>query len=747
MSKPGLLSASRPTGLVTLSFGGFAFWWFVILVVHLIACLFNVCYAKFYWVFGDTFLSYSLEAYKIGMGRDNFRSIPFTHAALAVVHGVPVLFMVLGFIRQRSLVFYPWSDPLNKHVKAVRKAVKNHVAEMKTQTRYRESSSVRRSTMLMLRRATKAIVNKHSVVGVKGRYFYVVFVFREAIETAFQTVQAIRMSQYLSRAYLNRFYTCLLVINCWSSVLVHSRAFGQDSARRRFVAIVCDCALDLMSAVGVSSMIVLSYAGQYDIELGSFGFELLQDDAWIARMLSEARLVVVTSWSDLIGRAVFSLGVLAATYNMKELLAWTPRRGQRIVSMHNIGPDTEPLRLVGSLRLQVIDKRSHPGKLQKNSVLNSREDADLVPQHTKVVSGLPCTERVLLRAMHIALFALGVSMIILHVQASLKTPLVECTPKVKPMAGAHPACFAVEFDCHKLGISGTKADVEAEWSKFDHSTVVKLHIMHCSALEMPELLQEFRQLREFWIYNSTITTWSASAAITNSHYPDLAVFSLVRSNVTDGLLPLGLQSSDFPLQLTQIYFCKTNLQTLPDDLDLKWNAGSNIYVEASELTAVPQSLARLRPLYLSLAGNPIIELPAELFESSSIQYLVLSSTNVRELPRGVMLEAPLVPAFFDFADTQIAFFWAWIDPFVESMLGTSPRIAAGGTPYCSDLEGIFSGAATDFSAPFKPQQSRLLMNSSTENWEILLQAVDCSQRASLTQFPLEYWDALYGMSV
>lgn len=112
-------------------------------------------------------------------------------------------------------------------------------------------------------------------------------------------------------------------------------------------------------------MIVLSYAGQYDIELGSFGFELLQDDAWIARMLSEARLVVVTSWSDLIGRAVFSLGVLAATYNMKELLAWTPRRGQRIVSMHNIGPDTEPLRLVGSLRLQVIDKRSHPGKLQK----------------------------------------------------------------------------------------------------------------------------------------------------------------------------------------------------------------------------------------------------------------------------------------------------------------------------------------------------------------------------------------------
>lgn len=205
-------------------------------------------------------------------------------------------------------------------------------------------------------------------------------------------------------------------------------------------------------------------------------------------------------------------------------------------------------------------------------------------------------------------------MIILHVQASLKTPLVECTPKVKPMAGAHPACFAVEFDCHKLGISGTKADVEAEWSKFDHSTVVKLHIMHCSALEMPELLQEFRQLR---VLDLQFDYYHLECVRCHNQFSLPRPRSVLPSpqQCHGRPPPTGTPVVRFPLQLTQIYFCKTNLQTLPDDLDLKWNAGSNIYVEASELTAVPQSLARLRPLYLSLAGNPIIELPAELLRA------------------------------------------------------------------------------------------------------------------------------------
>jgi hypothetical protein len=594
---------------------------------------------------------------------------------------------------------------------------------------------MRKSTVLMIRRATKAVADRRSVLGVKGRYFYVALICRELVETAFQTVQVFRMSKYLSRTLLNRSYAVLLAANCWSSVFVYSRLFGDDDARRRFAAIVCDCALDLMSAMGVSILIVLSYVDQYDVELGSFGFELLQDDAWIARMLSEARLVVVASWSDLVARVVFSLGIIASTYSMKELLRWSPRHDNRIA--HANGPGEDHLQRFGS-----VEPRGHENP---DGQLKQVPPLTLLQEHATA-----CTpkrvSRVILLVVHGAFFSLGAVVLVLHIQASLKDPLVECSPKVKPIAGALPACFAVEFNCYTLGIAGMREEVKIEWAKFDHTTVAKIHISHCSALEMPDILQEFDQLRELWVYNSTIRSWDANAAITNADHPSLAVFSLVRTNLTDGVLPLGLQSADFPLRLTQIYLCTTNLQTLPDDLDVKWRPGSNIYIEASNLAVVPPALVRLQPQYLSLAGNPFTELPPELFEKSSSQYLILSHSNVFELPRTVK-QPPTGPVFYDFADTNVAFFWSWIDPFVESTLGYSPRLAAGGTPYCSDLDKILTGVATHFSSPFQPDFSRRLMNASEGNWEVLRQAVDCSARPTSTQFPLDVWDAQYGVTL
>ncbi|EGZ19334.1 hypothetical protein PHYSODRAFT_495165 [Phytophthora sojae] len=312
------------------------------------------------------------------------------------------------------------------------------------------------------------------------------------------------------------------------------------------------------------------------------------------------------------------------------------------------------------------------------------------------------------------------------------------------MAGAQPACFAVEFNCYKVGISGTIDEVVAEWSRFDHTTVVKMHIVHCPALEVPEMFQEFTRLREIWVYNSTVRDWGPEASFTNSCHPHLTVLSLVRTNMTDMLLPLDFQDEDFPANLSLSYFCETNLRTLPDDLDEKWNLNSNIYIENSELTTVPLSLVRLQPYYLSLAGNPIRELPPELFETPEIQYLIVSSLNVEELPRNVT-QPPPRPAFYDFSHTNIAFFWSWMDLFVENARGIAPRIVANAIPYCSDLDKIFSGILADFSTPFQSEYSKLLMNASKTNWDFLRQAVDCTPRAASTQFPLEFWDNLYGM--
>lgn len=56
---------------------------------------------------------------------------------------------------------------------------------------------------------------------------------------------------------------------------------------------------------------------------------------------------------------------------------------------------------------------------------------------------------------------------------------------------------------------------------------------------------------------------------------------LARVNMTDGVLPLGFQSTDFPQNLNDIELCVTNLRSLPDDLDLKWHQHALIQIEYS----------------------------------------------------------------------------------------------------------------------------------------------------------------------
>jgi hypothetical protein len=104
-------------------------------------------------------------------------------------------------------------------------------------------------------------------------------------------------------------------------------------------------------------------------------------------------------------------------------------------------------------------------------------------------------------------------MLPLHVHASLQqSPPDECTPKVHPIAGSLPSCYSVEFDCHNLDMSGLREEVETEWARFDRRTAVKLRILHCRSLEVPDSFQDFVGLQESMIYNSTIASWEATAA-------------------------------------------------------------------------------------------------------------------------------------------------------------------------------------------------------------------------------------------
>ncbi|KAK1941227.1 hypothetical protein P3T76_007093 [Phytophthora citrophthora] len=716
---------------VKLSVYSYSFWWLAILAVHSLSCAYNACFAKFYWDFDATFLSYSLENYSIGMPRENFLTIAYVHVILALVHGLYVLHMVVKLI-QRCLV------SLSQFTRFGSKMTEQHPTSMLNVNEERTGSIVTRS----FTRVYMKLAHRRGFFGVNSEYFHSILIIREILETVLQTVQAVRMSKYLPHPRLNTFYVALLVVNCWSSVLLYSRLFSSGEAYRRFALVVCDCALDLMSTVGVTAMIVIGYADTYNIELAGFDYELLMDDNWIAQMLNEAQMILVASWADMAMRVIFSLGLIITTASMQELL--------------QIAPKNRQLKPVGlSDRLAMISPRVVPlvpyktrkmanplGLHGKKAALNVQAQKG----NKTVTEGLtrfPVGQN-LFRGVHLLFGLWGFAVILLHIQAITRSPLLECLPKVYPMAGALPSCFVVHFNCYDLGISGNLEEVAKEWRKFDRRTTVKLYILHCPSFVMPETFQDFIKLQEIEVYNSTIDDWGSDSAMTNTHHPRLVTVSVVRTMMTDNTLPLGFQPTDFPANLFEIFFCETNLQHIPDDIDFKWHVGTSVYVENSQLNAVPLALIRLQPYYVVLGGNPITEVPPNLFEISGLLYLVLSRTNISMLPRIIPYPTNSAP-FVDIRDTAVSFFWSWMDPLVKSMLELSPMILASGSTYCNELDRIMNGTSYNFSAPFQADLSILLMNSSEENWEFLHQAVDCSPPDYSTTFRLWESDKKYSM--
>ncbi|ETL50427.1 hypothetical protein L916_00334 [Phytophthora nicotianae] len=130
--------------------------------------------------------------------------------------------------------------------------------------------------------------------------------------------------------------------------------------------------------------------------------------------------------------------------------------------------------------------------------------------------------------------------------------------------------------------------------------------------------------------------------------------------MTGGLLPAGFQSPDFPPSLFDIEFCATNLRVMPDDLDLKWPRQGGIQFEYCHLTSFSSVFLRLEPKFLVLTGNPMTEVPADVFEIPGLRTLGLGQLNLNELPRNVMNPAAsLIAIFLD--GTNISYFWPWMD--------------------------------------------------------------------------------------
>ncbi|KAG7392137.1 Centrosomal protein of 41 kDa [Phytophthora boehmeriae] len=285
-----------------------------------------------------------------------------------------------------------------------------------------------------------------------------------------------------------------------------------------------------------------------------------------------------------------------------------------------------------------------------------------------------------------------------------------------------------------------KEEVNDKWGEFDSSTVVQLLIRHCPSLEVPDVFGEFRQLRGIKVYNTTINEWGESAAFTNTLHPGLAALYIVRVNVSDGLLPAGFQSTDFPQELYDIEICGSNLRELPDDLDTKWPPAAIIQVEYSQLKNIPSVLWRLEPYYLAVTGNPITEIPPEVFQVPGMLYLGISEMNIQELPCNVTALSPDLWYIF-MGETNISFFWSWVDELVTNRKGKPPPWLAERSTYCSDLEKLQNGSAEAFAVPMSPEYSQILTNSSKENLKVITKSVKCDISIEGLFYPITIEDS------
>lgn len=698
-------------GYVVLSQWAFALWWLALLSLHAGLAAYNALYALFYRSLEGTYLNTSLEFMSLGMPIPFHSKIVLAYSVIAACHGICLVMMICASMWHRSLRFWIEIPTLKQWQERTSRNMGKNT----------ESSKIR-----VLWKVFHKIFARDGILGVDSPYFHTVLLIQESIETLLQTAQAYRMSIVLPRSSVNRFYVVLLVLNCFAPLIIH-KIYKLGEPRKRLANIMCDCFLDLVVSVGIPVRIVLTYVGQYDTRLQGFPIEFWYDEVWVAHVQKEFQLVLVVSRADLFSRTVFSWGVLLASTHMKSLLAHSKSSSQVSSSRVLSNKSVKVAQAAGPTLLFVRHTTMRNTSIYEGSTL------------TTAVKGRPVLHRILTTQNAYYLFvAFGMTVLGFHIHAESRPSLSQCLLQVRPWGIDRPSCYLAELNCYHQDIQGLKNQVIDSWSAFDRETVAQLLVRHCPFFEMPPLIKDFTNLSGLKIYNSTIIEWASGAAFTNTHHPHLVTVYMVRVNFTDGVIPDGLLAQDFPPTLIDFEFVVTNLRDLPDSIDTIWPLGSSVYVEYGNLTSVPASLIRLQPYYMSLCGNPIRELPAELFETPNLLYLHVGSTLISELPRNVTAFSTSLYALY-ITNTNISSFWSWID---EMLSFPSTCILAAGTHYCTVLDQFLDSGDTDNfqTGALAPSELSNIMFPAKYS-DLIENHISCYDGYSAPFFPLDVEDS------
>jgi hypothetical protein len=667
--------------------------WLTFAGLHILVLLYFGASAYAYSILPQRPDARTLALYRIGMDSQHYSSIAIGCSIIAIVHAVLLMQMIIMSVMSQRFVF-TWSVPESVGATDSHHQGITHV--------------LKRLVWLVY----QPLFSPTGIFGVNGPCFDLLLLLRELVETALQTVQAYRMSQFLARAWLNQFYVSLLVVNCWLMAIVHT-AFHHSITTRYFVTLLCDLTLDFVSSMVVPLVLIGIYSSDADFSSDSLFGQKWFNDVWQMNAINEFQLILVSSWTDFVSRLIFSLSLINNLNTLKRFVnvalgSTKSKRGWRRRWM-SIVTEAHTQSTPGNVVMKVLVRVN--GVVKKN------------PRFTA--------------ASRIVFAVWGVAVLVLHARAASKVTVSTCFMQVRPWGIAQPSCSLVLINCHRESIVGQSSDLHERLRVLHPPSMLKILVRHCPALEMPPILQTFSKLNAIKIYNSSIKSWDQDAALIGSNHPELYRLTLLRVHLADGKFPPGLLTNDFPPTLNVLTFFDTNIHELPHDLDTKWPKMPRFQLAWAQLTEIPDVVLRMAPYLLTMPGNPISNVSKELFEAPGLQLVDLGDTNITSLPSDVTVPSRAL-ASINLDGTGVSEFPAWTDLWLQQREGSSSLISAADTPYCLERSRIFAGELTGFTSPMA--RSRL-MDASIENWVFLNLTVKCTP-SMMNRFPIELEDKL-----
>ncbi|GLD92817.1 hypothetical protein PINS_up001396 [Pythium insidiosum] len=661
--------------------------WLGLLLLHGFCAFYFVVNARIYDKTPGSALEIVFIAYRIGMPMSAYSTLTVVHGIFAAIHITLGVVMVSWSLWRRRVCFGPQHEfSVADSAKVMSTGTRRSLFPVfTTSSPGQESGRVGARMSTAMSQLGSALFSRRGFFGVEGDHFDELLAIREIVESSLQAYQAYRMSQYLARPWLNRFFVALLVVNCWIVPILHIVFRRRNVFLQRVLSLLLDALLDLAAAMAVPSVLLVAYFGQFDTVTWGFPNDLWGDDLWFVNFMTEFQIMLVTSWSDLAGRCVFSLGLLSCIENIKELVRERPSQG-----IHTASTQLRPPSVAGNAPVKAEARNASSVRLRLFTSFKNVRSQSL---------------RRILQGIQLFCAVLGAVVLVLHLYAESMPRLNQCLVQVDPWLERKPACVFIEWDCSLVQHSGEASAVAAQWDKSSALFVRRVLILHCPAFEMPTTFTTFHGLAGLKMYNTTIATWSEDAALTDANHPDMLLTYFVRVNLSStGELPPGLVTGTFPRGLYDVEFAVTNLHKLPDDLDTKWPTWIYLVCDLCQFTALPPVLSRMAPYWFTFAMNPFPAFPFEVFQIEGLEHFHLGGVALPSLDppmastdsflEGTSLRYIYLPG------TNVTWLPRWLDTFaaLPRSLWYQPALDLSGTPFCNAIEEMKAGTRERFPA-------------------------------------------------